>query len=82
MLSKINKMQKTKTHTLIIRGVSKEQKNSLKRLADGKNQSVNGFFLTNITNITEKDIEVWDIKQAELKERRKKQALINEFYGD
>lgn len=57
VLSKINQMQKIKTHTLIVRGVSKAQKDSLKRQARSKNQSMNGFILSTVKDITIMDIE-------------------------
>ena len=49
-----------KTHTLIVRGVSKDQKNSLKRLSRNMavKQSVNQVLLSIIQMTTEPEIEV------------------------
>jgi hypothetical protein len=52
-------MQKTKDHTIIVRGLSKEQKDSLKRQAKGRHQSMNGFLLTTVKDITTLDIETF-----------------------
>jgi hypothetical protein len=54
---KLKIMQKTKSHTLIVRGLTKAQKDSLKRQAAKKNQSVNGFVLSTVNDITVLDIE-------------------------
>lgn len=63
-------MQKTKGHTLIVRGISKAQKNSLKRLAMSKpvKTSVNYVMLQLIYDKTEKEIEVFELnKQSKSK---------------
>jgi predicted HicB family RNase H-like nuclease len=39
-------MNKTKTHSLLVRGVSKSLKNTLKSEAKRKRQSVNSYMLT------------------------------------
>lgn len=51
------------THTLIVRGLTKDQKNSLKRLAKAKNKlaSVNSFMLQVIDDKTIHDIETFQI---------------------
>lgn len=49
-------MAKEKTHTLYVRGVSKEVYHSLKRLAGKSNQSVNGYMLSNLSVTTEDEI--------------------------
>ena len=46
-----------KTHTLIVRGVEKAQKNSLKRQARNKRQSVNGYLLGAIDILTCTEID-------------------------
>lgn len=57
MLSKNNQMQKTKDHKILVRGLTKDQKDSLKRQAANKHQSVNGFILSTVKDITAVDIE-------------------------
>lgn len=47
-------MQTTKKHTLIVRGVTRNQKHSLKKLAKERKQSVNGFLLAVIESETSK----------------------------
>lgn len=61
-----------KTHTLIVRGLTKDQKNSLKRLAKAKNRlaSVNSFMLDVIDDKTIHDIETFKIKQQNGKENK------------
>lgn len=43
-------MQKTKTHTYLLRGISKHDRNWAKTIAKEKRQSVNSFLLTLLQN--------------------------------
>ena len=43
-------------NVIYVREVSKEQKHSLKRLAKKNNQSIQGYMLTIIGNLTSKEI--------------------------
>lgn len=52
-----------KPHTLIVRGLTKAQKDSLKRLAKDKNQSVNGYLVTAIDLLT--CLEISDYKKKQ-----------------
>lgn len=58
-------MNKTKTHAITLRGLSKAQKDSLKRQARGKHQSVNGFLLSTVNDITSLDIEIFKKEKAQ-----------------
>ena len=51
-------MNSSKTHTLLVRGIEKSKKNSLKRIAKLKRQSVNALILSIVDEVTAPEIQM------------------------
>lgn len=54
-------MQKTKTHQILVRGVPKRSKDTIKRLARTRRQSVNSYLLDRIEWIVKNEFKANEV---------------------